>query len=150
MVSMTTIVLSLALACCYVSGAPSYRAAMSSYRHPMEYTASAPYYKHSMYKRSVPYAQPMTYAAPKMRYAVAAPTYRRSMYKRSSDYGAGSMTYAKEAPKMHYNYEEKNVYVPQTYTAPATYDRPAPKMHYNYEEKNVYVAPAKTYAAPTY
>ena len=51
---------------------------------------------------------------------------------RSNDYAAPSYsapvhTYAAPsyvAPKMHYNYEEQNIYVPQTYAAPQTYAMP--------------------------
>ena len=69
----------------------------------------------------------------------------------AQSYSAPSPSYSAPsyvAPKMHYNYEEKNIYVPQTYAAPS-YSAPAyaaPKMHYNYEENNVY-AP-QTYATP--
>jgi len=128
------------------------------------YAAAQPTYStpHSVYKRSVSYGAPsyMSYTAPKMASTYAAPSYGHSMYKRSASYdspsyaapaqtySAPAAAYVKVAPKVHYNYEEKNIYVPQTYAAPASYAKAAPKMHYNYEEKNVYVAPATTYAAP--
>ena len=105
------------------------------------------------------------YAAPSYQVpqTYAAPSYRK---KRSADYPAPAQmynapsyqTYAKVAPKMHYNYEEQNIYVAPTYAtaayaAPQTYAKLAPKMHYNYEEKNIYVpqtyvAPVQTYQTP--
>jgi hypothetical protein len=60
------------------------------------------------------YAAP-SYAAP----AYAAPSYAAPAYSAPS-YSAPAYV----APKMHYNYEEQNIYVPQTYAAPQTYAMP--------------------------
>ena len=60
--------------------------------------------------RSNDYAAP-TYSAP----AYSAPSYSAPAYH--------PQTYV--APKMHYNYEEKNIYVPQTYAAPHSYAAPS-------------------------
>ena len=145
MFTTKNILLCLALGCLgLVSGRPTsrYTASMPVYGSRMSYAQptyagksySAPAYGHSIYKRSVSYEAP-----------AAAQTYTDP----AADYAAPVETYAKIAPKMHYIYEEKNIYVPQTYAAPATYAKATPKMHYNYEEKNIYAAPAATYAAPS-
>ena len=63
------------------------------------------------------------YAAPVHSYA--APTYSAPAYSAPS-YSAPAyhpQTYV--APKMHYNYEEKNIYVPHTYAAPQSYAAPS-------------------------
>ena len=63
------------------------------------------------------------YAAPVHSYA--APTYSAPAYSAPS-YSAPAyhpQTYV--APKMHYNYEEKNIYVPHTYAAPQSYAVPS-------------------------
>ena len=56
----------------------------------------------------------------------ATPAYSASSYSAPSyaapSYAAPSYSApAYVAPKMHYNYEEQNIYVPQTYAAPQTY-----------------------------
>ena len=64
--------------------------------------------------RSNDYATP-AYSAP----SYAAPSYAAPSYATPS-YSAPAYV----APKMHYNYEEQNIYVPQTYAAPQTYAMP--------------------------
>jgi hypothetical protein len=80
------------------------------------------------------YAAPVqTYAAPS--YSAPAETYAAPSY--SAPAYSAAHTYI--APKMHYNYEEQNIYVPQTYAAPQTYSAP-----------QVYSAPHDKYAMSTY
>ena len=74
---------------------------------------ATPAYSASSY--SAPsYAAP-SYAAP----SYAAPSYAAPSYATPSYSAPASV-----APKMHYNYEEQNIYVPQTYAAPQTYAMP--------------------------
>ena len=80
------------------------------------------------------YQTPQTYAAPSYQVpqTYAAPSYQTSQAYATPLYQA-PQAYAKLAPKMHYNYEERNIYTPQTYAAPVqTY-----QTH-------------QTYSAPTY
>ena len=70
--------------------------------------------------RQSSYSAPVqTHAAPYSAPAYSAPTY--------------------VAPKTHFNYEEKNVYVPQTYSAPQPYHVSSPSFssHYAKNDKNI-------------
>jgi len=76
---------------------------------------SAPVHTYSAPSYSAPSYSAPSYSAP----AYSAPSYSAPSYSAPA-YSAPAYV----APKMHYNYEEQNIYVPQTYAAPQTYAMP--------------------------